>query len=271
MKTNIKIVSLLLLAATACGDNKEAPDARVRGDSSGSGSGGFPAAPALGTQIDRIGRPAVNTLLNHGFDPTAAAGSAKDAYNADTGSGSGWVAAWRGAFATSLGVVDALDTGFCGNGICEVGEFGTGAVGTPVGAVLCTADCTDALVGTGKACGNTVLYNAGNPLPNPPNAGSYLGLASLLAADEIFLNTSKPACQLYLALEYYASQPGGVGMETTCGGRKPQYDVVDFSLSMIAAGVGGFDVAAGFVPKIGDGVGPHTDYLTDFPYLGNPH
>ena len=57
----------------------------------GSGSGGFPAAPALGAQIDRLGRPAINTVLNHGFDGSASsAGAAKDAYNAD-GSPGGWL------------------------------------------------------------------------------------------------------------------------------------------------------------------------------------
>jgi hypothetical protein len=268
MKTNMKILSLLLLAATACGDNKLAPDARVRPDTGGSGSDSFPAAPTLGAQIDRIGRPAVNTLLNHGFDPTAEKGSAQDDYNADTGSGSGWVATWKDELATSIGVIDALDTAFCGNGRCELGEFGTGGTGL----FSCPADCAAAQIGAGDGCGNTVLYNFQVPMPPAPNPNpfSYQGLASLLAQDELFLNTSKGECLFYLAVEYYVAN-NAADQETSCGGRRPQYDVVDFSLSMIAAGTKGFDIAAGFLPKIGDGVGPHTDYLADFPYLGNPH
>lgn len=43
-------------------------------------------------------------------------------------------------------------------------------------------------------------------------------------------------------------------------GRKLQDDVIDISLNLVTQG------------KItGDGVGPHTDYLSEFPYLGNPH
>jgi Domain of unknown function (DUF4331) len=43
-------------------------------------------------------------------------------------------------------------------------------------------------------------------------------------------------------------------------GRKLRDDVIDIELSLVTNG------------KItGDGVGPHTDYLSDFPYLGNPH
>jgi hypothetical protein len=272
MKTNMKYLSLVLLAATACGDNKLAPDARVRPDTGSGGSDSFPAAPTLGTQIDRVGRPAINTLLNHGFDPTADAGSAKEKYNADTGSGSGWVATWRGELAKNAAIIDALDTGMCGNGTCETGEIGVGGTG----GITCQADCGSGVtIGSGAACGNTVLYNVGVPNPNPgnplpPNPGSYVALGSLLAQDEIFLNTSKGACQLYLAVEYYVAT-NAADMETTCGGRKLDYDVVDFSLSMLAAGVGGFDIAAGFLPKIGDGVAKHTDYLADFPFLGNPH
>ncbi len=43
-------------------------------------------------------------------------------------------------------------------------------------------------------------------------------------------------------------------------GRKLQDDVIDIELNLVTSG------------KVsGDGVGPHTDYLSDFPYLGNPH
>ena len=43
-------------------------------------------------------------------------------------------------------------------------------------------------------------------------------------------------------------------------GRRLRDDVMDMLLQLVTNG------------KItGDGVGPHTDYLSEFPYLGNPH
>ena len=71
---------------------------------------GIPTPPTLKTQIDRMGRPAINTALNHVFDTDAgAAGVAKDAYNADKNVG-GWGAAYTPEFAKNLPVFDALDS-----------------------------------------------------------------------------------------------------------------------------------------------------------------
>ena len=74
-----------------------------------SDSGGNPAPPTLKTQVDRMGRPAINTALNHVFDTTAAKGTAKDTYNADKNL-AGWTAAYAPEFAKNLAVFDALDT-----------------------------------------------------------------------------------------------------------------------------------------------------------------
>jgi hypothetical protein len=43
-------------------------------------------------------------------------------------------------------------------------------------------------------------------------------------------------------------------------GRRLQDDVIDISLNLVTNGA-----------LTGDGVGPHTDYTAEFPYLGNPH
>ncbi len=43
-------------------------------------------------------------------------------------------------------------------------------------------------------------------------------------------------------------------------GRRLQDDVIDIELNLVTHG-----------KVTGDGVGPHTDYLADFPYLGKPH
>jgi hypothetical protein len=79
------------------------------GSSSNSGN---PAPPALGAQIDRQGRSAVNTVLNHVFDTDmTAAGAAKDAYNA--AAPAMW-ASFKTELAANLAVFDGLD-GTCGN------------------------------------------------------------------------------------------------------------------------------------------------------------
>jgi Domain of unknown function (DUF4331) len=73
-----------------------------------------PPAPTLGAQIDRFGRPAVNTALNHTFDPVeATANAAKDKYNSDSNP-STWKASYAGEIATNLAIYDSLG-GTCGN------------------------------------------------------------------------------------------------------------------------------------------------------------
>ena len=73
-----------------------------------------PAPPALGTQVDRMGRPAINTALTGTFDPTCTLAScpAKDTYNADS-TPSHW-ATYIPAFASNLAIYDGLD-GNCTN------------------------------------------------------------------------------------------------------------------------------------------------------------
>jgi hypothetical protein len=88
------------------GPSEAAPSDAALGDG---GDGGPPPPPTLGVQIDRFGRPAINTALNHSFDPTAAAGTAKDNYNADTME-STWVASYKAEFAKNLAILDSLDT-----------------------------------------------------------------------------------------------------------------------------------------------------------------
>jgi hypothetical protein len=74
--------------------------------------GGFPAPPTLGMQIDRMGRPAINTATNHSFDPSdATKNPAKDAWNQAA------PATWNTYVAEiekNLAIIDAID-GDCGN------------------------------------------------------------------------------------------------------------------------------------------------------------
>jgi hypothetical protein len=249
-KLSIILFTASLAVAVSCGDNLKAPDARTADTGSGSGSA-FPAAPTLGTQIDRLGRPAINTALNHGFDAMATAGTAKDAYNQD-GSPGGWTTAYAPEFAKNLAILDALDTGLtCVAGTC-----------TPNGAAT-----------NGDGCGNQVLYNGNLGGGGTAALTSYLTLAGVLADDELFLDTTKASCDLanhqnYLAVEFnYLTMVNNA----TCGGRSPTNDVIDTSYAALAIGLAGF-ATADFTPAFGDTVGPHTDVSNDtFPFLGAPH
>jgi Domain of unknown function (DUF4331) len=91
----------LLLAACSSSSNKS---------DGGGGSGGGP--PALGAQIDRLGRPAINTAITDPFDSDATAhGTKQDAFNAATpATGSAFTAQFEG----NLAILDGLDQ-TCGN------------------------------------------------------------------------------------------------------------------------------------------------------------
>jgi len=81
-----------------------------------------PTVPTLsGTQIDRVGRPAVNSALTNPFGLYMVNGMAqttdttKAAYNADS-LPTDWLTNWPTAIKLSLGVFDAID-GVCANQI----------------------------------------------------------------------------------------------------------------------------------------------------------
>ncbi len=99
-------VALAALSIAACSSSTAT--------SGTSGSGGTnPAPPTAGAQIDRMGRPAVSTALNHTFDTDEAAkGAAKDEYNANADPKS-W-SKYVGEMEANLAILDALD-GTCGN------------------------------------------------------------------------------------------------------------------------------------------------------------
>jgi hypothetical protein len=83
-------------------------------------------APKLGAQIDRMGRPAINTALTDPFGLTAntTTDDFKNAYNAEASP-----AMWQSKFMTSieqnLAILDSADS-LCGN---SVGVMGDGADG----------------------------------------------------------------------------------------------------------------------------------------------
>ena len=132
-KTIIFFSAAVAMSLLACGDDSKAPDA-PRSVDAPNVDASFPAAPILGTQIDRMGRPAVNTALNNVFTPgncsvttskacyasaTCPGGETcqftvktmkKDAYNADQGVSS-WPSTYPATFAGNLAIFDALDKG----------------------------------------------------------------------------------------------------------------------------------------------------------------
>jgi len=229
MKTNLHtiLVSLAVVSSfsvvTACGDsggaggggsgttsstgsNGTSTSSSTSSSASTGTGGGFPAPPTLGaTQIDRMGRPAINTATNDTFvvpsgtsvvpsdDATRAA--AEDDYNSSSDSTT-WAAKFAKTQAANLAILDALD-----------------------------GNCTNQLA----SCGN----------PNDATGMCYAALAGVLADDRLWVKTTSTTCNLYLGVE---ADGLGVIPNTDCGGRRPIDDVIMTTYSVVAIGApAGFD------------------------------
>lgn len=135
-------------------DSPSSGDSPSTTDGPTEGAAPNPKPPALGMQIDRMGRPAVNTALNHVFDPSALTagttkGMAKDAYNQDSLPGD-W-AANVPEFAKNLAIFDGLD------GVCK-NQPAYGAFGLPGYTALAGVLSNDALwLNTAGTTCNTYL------------------------------------------------------------------------------------------------------------------
>src|SRR5262249_18337219 len=105
----------------------------------------------------------------------------------------------------------------------------------------------------------------------PPKPTSYLAAADVFADDQLYVDTARAMCNVYLALEIeFAS--GGSFAHTTCGGRMPNLDAIDVTYSVLAAGYHGLNQADDFVRKLPDGAPGHSDVSTTLsPFLGTPH
>lgn len=202
----------------------------------------IPPPPALGAQIDRMGRPLIGTALIGAFAAAQDQAAMRDAYNRAPDPAA-WPTAMISTSATiqaemehNLAVFDAFDIGV-----------------TTI---------------TNAGCGNAVRYQT------PPMPASYRVAAGLFVDDELFVDTAFTSCPIYLALEMqYATTGVGTKAHTTCGGRTPSQDVIDLTYSMLAAGRSGVDPSASDgAPTIHDGVAAHTDIKESvFPFLGAPH
>jgi hypothetical protein len=161
------------------------------------GDAGFPAPPALGTQIDRLGRPAVNTAGNNVFEADAAvSGPAKDGYNANSDP-STWVATYTGEAAKNVAIFDSMDT-VCGNQFLAV---------TPDGGLGTAAGTYNTLAG--------VLAD------------------DRLYTDTSATTCACAAPGGYLAVEGAAT---GLVPNTDCGGRRLDCDVMDKTYSILTIG-----------------------------------
>lgn len=179
---------------------------------------GNPTPPALKTQVDRMGRPAVNTALNHAFDPGPTAGMAKDAYNADS-TMANWAMNYVPQFSANLAILDALDT--------------------------------KTVVGDG--CGNQLAYS---------QTSHYKPLATVIADDQLYVDTSKTTCTAYLAVELQAT---GLMPNTDCGGRGLAYDVINITYGAASGNGNGLTVTDGPTTAV-----PSKTNGTTFPYLAAP-
>jgi hypothetical protein len=174
------------------------------GAAGGNPDGGTPAPPMLGQQIDRLGRPGVNTALTDPFDIVAGKSKdqVKDDYNAEANPAM-WSPKFKGYIVTNLAILDALDSR---------------GGGSPF-----------------EGCGNQL---AAGPATDGGGATRYDALAGVLADDRLYLNTQVSdagtlTCGQYLAVEANATN---IVPNNDCGGRTLKYDVIDTTYSVLAAG-----------------------------------
>lgn len=227
-----------LVALAACGGR----GGENNDDAAGDHDGGFvdaavePAPPTLGPQLDRAGRPLVRTMLIGTFSPTTQT-ALREAYD------------------------KASDASMWKSTLLQPNL----TISKEIAANMAALDAFDAgqIAIVGRGCGNTVLYGP------QTNASSYNAAADLFADDQIYVDTAKPTCSLYLELEIQHVS-AGTYTHASCGGRVPTYDVVDMTYSVLTAGINGLLLAQQLAPRIKDGVSAHADVKDTFPFLGNP-
>jgi hypothetical protein len=183
-----------------------------------------PPPPALGAQIDRVGRPAVNAATNNTFNPDdAAAGAAKDEWNQNADP-STWVSKYASEIGANLAIYDGLDTN----------------------------------------CGNQLFADV-----TKTDASRYATLASVLADDRLWLKADSNYCTVYLAVEANATK---LGLNADCGGRRPSYEVMKLTYSIVAAGTipASAELAAQYGVTDGTTQVPEKTMVTTFPFLADP-
>ena len=115
----------------------------------------------------------------------------------------------------------------------------------------------DSLDGT---CGNQLLAKPASGATIP--ADRYLGLAGVLADDQLYVNTGSTTCQVYLGVEANATN---AVPNSDCGGRTPLENTIDETYSLLAIGA---------TSGVTNGITMDTDHqasLTAFPFLQPPN
>jgi hypothetical protein len=171
----LAILLLSTAAATAlvigCSDETGTGSGSSQSTSSSatsSGAGGemnnFGNMPGYGAQLDRFGRPAINTALNNTFsDNMEQKDQAKDAWNADD-KVDGWPMKYRAEIAKNLAVLDALDA-TCGNQLLAGKDVVAGRYDTLANIL---ADDRQWLNANGTSC-DIYLGVEANAVPILPN------------------------------------------------------------------------------------------------------
>lgn len=135
----VALVTVSLAAGACDSDDPDPGDAQM--------------VPTLGTQLERMGRPAINTATNNTFADDDTRGAAEDAWNAE-----GDPAAFAESFAADtiagIAVLDSLD-GTCGN---QVGYDFDPGVGTVNYQAIGTVLANDWLIVKGDAAGGCNIY-----------------------------------------------------------------------------------------------------------------
>lgn len=246
MKTNILFAfpfAAVVALGAGCGDDNTSNTMDM---SSGSGdmtmTATDPVKPAMATtQVERMGRATINVAVTNPFDldyTAVGGGNGREAtrkLHSEDGNEAGWVAKWKPILAKTLAIYDGVDM-TCGN------QFG--------------------------ACGMVLGCGAATAM-----AGRYDTLATVLADDRLYINTTKTDCSGYLGVE--AASLAVADTAELCGGRTPAMDVVDFMYSAATFGATALPTKANPKYGAGDGVDKEleqaNDSLTDFPFLGAPN
>lgn len=243
MKTQLQMLLLVVLLGACSKVGDQPNDAKPIDTGNGGEAPNVPPPPQLGAQIDRMGRPVINTALVALLTTSAAdVTTMKDAYNQASNP-----ATWKtttlignttieAEFMKNLAILDVVDNGLAGS----------------------------------TGCGNQLLYNGMAAGGGAPTANSYKTLADILVDDQLYIDTGKVACTKYLNLEIDVAT-GGTVKHTDCGGRAPTNDVGDSSYSVLLAGLVGFSTDGKLTPLVTDKVALHADLVdTQFPFLGPP-
>jgi hypothetical protein len=205
--TAVVSAAIISFIAYGCGDDDSGvtpkPDSGTSssGGSSGGSSGtpgtdapSIPPKPTLGAQIDRMGRPGINTALQQTFTANATREAAQDTYNKD-GNKANWVATYRANFAGSLAIYDGIDQS-CGNQAFASADAGADGAVEKYGTLASVLADDRLWLDTGKTCtANQYLaveLNAtgaaantdcgGRTLPNDVIDTTYTALATTLAS-----------------------------------------------------------------------------------------